>query len=454
MNNQAAKKTRMVPEDVRLFLVVSLAIAIPVIAVQVCLYLAGSEQLGMFVDSASIIVPAIGVAILLMLIPRVWNRTFRITAALITTGFLFLVIANIIWFYYTNILGTTVPDVSLADVFYLGCYVLWIAATLPYIRSYHGMMKRGSGLVLLGYSVIAAVIVWVVGSYWYQYSIDYGYDGFVIAVWLSYTVVPTICLFFLLAVTLLYSKGLMKHYWLFFLLPIILNAAADIVGGVVYVIASQTGTDLFRLQDLLYLAAYAFVVGAGFAILRAQLGSLSIKPVTEKVVSGGQPIEMEAGRSYMISERNDAAPVEAAVRMIKEGKSVLVVSSLHPTLLRESYGIKTAPMLWLSDIDWFSPDPMEKNVPLSKLNLLGNTIDGFLRYDNSVVVLLFPESIAEEMIPWDEMKKMITAAAASAESSKKNLVIGVNPALATTQQVAFLESVTAKLRIAGFPQRA
>jgi hypothetical protein len=83
-------------------------------------------------------------------------------------------------------------------------------------------------------------------------------------------VVPTICLFLLIATTLLYGyegygKGLLTYYWLYFLVPIIMIASADILNGFYYVVSEQSVPG--RLDDMLYLGAYAVTVAAAYTVV-------------------------------------------------------------------------------------------------------------------------------------------------------------------------------------------
>ncbi len=250
------------------FLVLSILFVIPIDTALVLLDQFGSEQdLRYYTDLASLI-PMTFVAILLSLVVlRATNKSLKRTTTLLTIGFALQVAFFLVWIYYWDVLNRGgMPDVSIGDAFYLASYVFWMAATIPYFNRYRTLISRRSLGILAVYSVVAAIIVTVTIKYWYDAALLYDYSWLATVAWLSYPVVATISLFFVIALTLLYGydgygRGLLANYWFYFLLPIMMIAVADVLNGFYYVLSDSSVPG--RLDDVVYLAGYAVAVAAG-----------------------------------------------------------------------------------------------------------------------------------------------------------------------------------------------
>lgn len=238
--------------------------------------------IGYYIDFSSVVLMTIGAALLLMIVPKATRKSFRQITALMALGFLFQMIYMYIWYYYAHIADPPgVPNVSIGDFFYLGSYVFWTAATIPYLRRYGSLMSRVSLLVLVAYSVLAAIIITLSTLYWYDTALLHGYDWFTTGVWLSYAVVPLVCFIFFFAITMLYhydhyGRGLLRYYWLYFLVPIGLIAATDISGGLYYITYNAPVPGQYG--DALHLLAYSMVIASGAAILKSDLREASMEP--------------------------------------------------------------------------------------------------------------------------------------------------------------------------------
>ena len=345
--------------------------------------------IGYYIDIASVVLMTMGAALLLIIIPKATRRSFRQITALMALGFLFQMIYMYIWYYYMHIADPPgVPNVSFGDFFYLGSYVFWAAATIPYLRRYGGLMSRDTRLMLVGYSVLAAIIIALSTHYYYDAALSYGYDWFTTSVWLSYIVVPLVCLFFFVAIALLYhydhyGKGLLRYYWLYFLVPIGLIAAADISSGFYYINyeASVPG----QYSDALYLLAYSMVIASAAAILGSDLREASMEP--SGVPRGGlTSTDIVEGRGYIVEDPTSTRSFEMFAKLIspREGgaRTGYVLSRQHPSQIRTKYVLGDTPITWIASTTGESVmDP-------TKANLLAQGVMEFLSKSKNGIVLL------------------------------------------------------------------
>jgi hypothetical protein len=373
------------------FLMLSLLIAIPMdIVLQLIGHFGSDEALRNYTDAATVIPLVIVTILLLLVVKKAKDRAFRMTTTLITAGFGLQIAFFIVWVYYWHIVNRGgMPDVSIGDAFYLGSYVFWTAAAVPYIRRYASLMSGRSRAILAIYAIIAAVIVYVTISYWYNASQLYGYGWLATAVWLSYPVAATLCLFFMISVTLLYGyegygKGLLTNYWTYFLLPIILIACADLVNGFYYVLSENSVPG--RLDDVLYLAGYAFAVAAGIAVLRSELEDVTVLPSVEKHMFKGGSVKVTLGRGHIVEDPKGDFTYELFSRLVAGADSGgkregLILSRRAPATIREQFGLKDVTIVWISML------ASENSVDPSKPNMMTHTIMEFLSRSKNGVVL-------------------------------------------------------------------
>lgn len=394
-----SEKTRKPTSEMKRFLIYS---AIFAIAVDTILFLImqflNEDTLADYIDSASVILVFIATLLLFLAIPKVKDKSFKITMILLSSGFLLQFLYMIFWFYIFQIEQLEVmPDVSIGDAFYLGSYVLWALATLPYLRRYHNLISKKTNAIMAVYFVIAAIVILVSCNYWYNAAISYGYDWFATSVWLSYSVVSMIALSFPLAVALLYAfqgygKGLMRYYWVYFLIPIMMIVTADIVGYTYYVI--QEGSIPGQIDDFLYLAAYSITIAAAFTVVRSkQLITITSEPEIKKQIISPQQIELKKGKGYLVEDPHAIASYNIFAKLLTSEKNGelptgYIISRQHPAEILEKFPIKSIP------ITWISTSAEEGAVDPTKLGILAHFImDFFSKTQNGAVLLDGVESL-------------------------------------------------------------
>ncbi len=394
--------------DLKRFVVLSILLAVPIDAVMLLVSRFGSAQLLRdYVDTINIVPLLIGTVLLFIIVSKLSDRPLRSTTRLFAVGFLFQLAFGFVWFYYFHIsdLGR-MPYSGIGDFFYLGSYALWTAGTIPYLRRYSSLMGRQSRVILLIYSVAAAIIVYVTVGYWYDAAVTYGYAWYDTTVWLSYAVVPTICLFLLIATTLLYGyegygKGLLAYYWLYFLVPIIMIASADILNGFYYVVSEESVPG--RLDDILYLGAYAVTVAAAYTVLRSRLEGATAVPSIEQHVLKGKEIELLEGRGHIVEDIHSNISFELFSRLMKprEGaqpRKGFVLSRLNPEQLRQKFDLGNA------QVTWITTQSGEGCVDPSRPNMLAHAVMEFFQKNKNAMVLI--DGI-ESVIVYNDFEKAL-----------------------------------------------
>lgn len=373
------------------FLTFAALFVVPMDAALLLLGKFGSDQLLRdYTDLASILPLSFVLVIMLMVIPKARDASLRRTTILLTAGFALQVGFFIVWIYYwhfTNRGG--LPDVSIGDALYLGSYVFWTAATIPYIRRYWPLIGRKSLGILTAYGAFAALIVYISTKYWYDAAVQYGYSTLATVTWLSYPVAATLSLFLLIAVALLYGfegygKGLLTNYWLYFLLPVILIASADIMNGFYYTLTDNSVPG--RLDDVTYLAGYAVTMAAALTLWGSRLDQASVIPSTEEHMLKGGAVKVVKGTGLIVQDPKSTLSFELFSRLMEPDetgskKVGYILSRRAPKAIREEFGFKDVP------ITWISTQSGEDIVDPTKPNLMAHSVMEFLSRSKNGVVL-------------------------------------------------------------------
>jgi len=378
--------------DVNRFLVLSILFVIPVdSALLLIAHFGSGQELRYYTDFATLI-QLVVVAILLTLVVRsAVDKSLKRTTALLAIGFMLQIAFAFVWIYYWDIKDRGgMPDVSIGDGFYLASYVFWTAATIPFINRYRTLMSRKSLGILAIYSIVAAIIAIVTIRYWYDAAILYDYSWYATIAWLSYPVAATVSLFFMIALTLLYGfdgygKGLLANYWFFFLLPIMMIAAADVLNGFYYVLSDSSVPG--RLDDVLYLAGYAVAVAAGLTIVKSKLDTASVIPSIEEHLLKDGTVKITKGKGTIVEDPKSNLSFELFARLMATDESGTIrkgyiLSRRAPKTIRDEFGLKDVMITWIATgVGQDVTDP-------TKPGLIAHTIMEFLSNTKNGVVLL------------------------------------------------------------------
>ncbi len=352
----------------------------------------GSEDLlRYYTDGATMILLGIAVGILFLVIPRASDKSLQRTTVFITAGFALQIAFSFVWIYYwhfTDLGG--MPDVSVGDFLYLGSYVFWMVAAIPYLRRYGNFIGKGSWFALVIYSEVATVIVYVTIRYWSDAAQMYGYGTFATVVWLSYPVFAIVSLFFMIATTLLYGyegygRGLLTNYWFYFLVPIMIIASADLVNGFYYVLSENSVPG--RLDDMLYLTGYSVAIAASFTIFRSKLlDKATSVPSVEEHLMKGNSVKILRGRGHIVEDPKSILSFELYSRLVfpendDAARPGYILSRRAPAIVQTEFGIEDSSMTWISTV------PGERILDPTKLNQVARAVMEFLSKSDGGVVL-------------------------------------------------------------------
>lgn len=430
--------------DVRKFLILGIVLGVVADGLLIVIENLGSaENANDYIDYAGAFLLGISVSILLMIIPKVVHAGFRWVVTLIATGFVFQFVYALLWIYYVHYdpLGR-MPYVSVGDFFYLGSYVLWTAATIPYLRRYGNLMGAKSKVMLLFYGVAAAVIIFMSTDFWYDYAVTYDYDRFTTAVWLSYAIVPTVCLAFPIAATLLYGfegygKGLLRYYWLYFLIPIIIIAAADIVNGFMYTIDETF--DPGSIDDFLYLGAYSATIAACVTVIRSPLESATTVVTKEGRAANVKETVMIRGRGYIVEDPDATRSYELFSKLLaatpdgKPAKQGLVLTQENPAQAIAKYKLTGTRVIWISSVS------AEDTVDPTKPSLLAHTImEFFSKVPEGVVLFQGIEKVVVHN-DFNRILRMLEQINDFVMQYQRYLIIPIDPAAFEDRERAILE---------------
>jgi hypothetical protein len=118
------------------------------------------------------------------------------------------------------------------------------------------------------------------------------------------------------------------------------------------------------------------------SILRERLFDMVPSDDFSRVVLRGQPIKLEPGRSYAVQEKGTETSFRIFASELNAGRKGLIISRRHPDQIREEYGLRNTPMIWLAH------RPIKDAVSPSNLALLERTVMRFMSEGGNTVVLV------------------------------------------------------------------
>ncbi|HEY3419812.1 MAG TPA: DUF835 domain-containing protein [Methanomassiliicoccales archaeon] len=119
-----------------------------------------------------------------------------------------------------------------------------------------------------------------------------------------------------------------------------------------------------------------------YAIIRERL--FDIRPSDDFSRKKFKPIstKLEKGRSYAIEEKGTDTSFSIFASELNAGRKGLIISPRHPEQIREEFGLRNTPMIWLAH------RPVKEAVSPSNLPLLERTIMRFMSEGRNTVVLV------------------------------------------------------------------
>ena len=119
-----------------------------------------------------------------------------------------------------------------------------------------------------------------------------------------------------------------------------------------------------------------------YAIVRERLFDILPSADSPRVPMKSLPIKLEDGRSYAVEEKGTDMSFRIFASELNAGRKGLIISRRHPEQIREEYGLRNTPMIWLAN------RPVKDAVAPSNLSLLGRTVMRFMSNGGNTVVLV------------------------------------------------------------------
>ncbi len=434
--------------DLRTFILLSIVMAVPANALM--LLLPFDSSVDNYVDSTSVEMLFFATLILLLVIPRVKDKSFKTTAILIAFGFMFQLIASGIWYYYGNIAEPRgVPRVNVGDLLHLGSYVLWMIAAVPYAARYRRLMSGRSMSFLIMFIALVTTVSLISFNFWYNSSALPGFDVLVAASQLSYILVPAIFLVLPLLAALIYAtdgygRGLKKYYWVYSIIPMCLIAASDILRSTYFSIY-QTGTP-FRLDDVLALTGYATAISAALRLLKSQISSVDSVPLVLEGEATTVRIELRSGKGYVVEDPRSEFGFEMFRQLITaactgQQQRGFIISRLDAIEIFQKYGCKDMRFVQIG------PDADEKAKNQETTLSIAQSILEYLQGTKSGVVLLDGIDLLIAEYGFKNVIRLLEQIGDFASQYNSYLIMPADPEVLSGKEKARIERTFETIRI-------
>jgi hypothetical protein len=119
-----------------------------------------------------------------------------------------------------------------------------------------------------------------------------------------------------------------------------------------------------------------------YAIVRERLFDILPSADSPRVLFKSLSIKLENGRSYAVEEKGTDLSFRIFASELNAGRKGLIISRRHPEQIREEFGLRNTPMIWLAN------RPIKDAVAPSNLSLLGRTVMRFMNDGGNTVVLV------------------------------------------------------------------
>jgi len=119
-----------------------------------------------------------------------------------------------------------------------------------------------------------------------------------------------------------------------------------------------------------------------YAIVRVHLFDILPSSDAPRINIKYLPIKLESGRSYAVEEKGTDTSFRIFASELNTGRKGLIISRRHPDQIREEYGLRNTPIIWLAQ------RPIKDAVSPANLPLLERTVNRFMSEGGNTVVLV------------------------------------------------------------------
>ena len=119
-----------------------------------------------------------------------------------------------------------------------------------------------------------------------------------------------------------------------------------------------------------------------YAIVRVHLFDILPSSDAPRINIKYLPIKLESGRSYAVEEKGTDTSFRIFASELNTGRKGLIISRRHPDQIREEYGLRNTPIIWLAQ------RPIKDAVSPGNLPLLEHTVTRFMNDGGNTVILV------------------------------------------------------------------
>jgi hypothetical protein len=168
-----------------------------------------------------------------------------------------------------------------------------------------------------------------------------------------------------------------------------------------------------------------------YAIFRQKL--FMLRPVTETAPVMSKAQSKEPRRGILVKDKTGDRAYQLFVAELAAGGQGLLITRKHPEQVRERYGLRETPILWLSTKA--GPDSVDP----SSVNILTHTALQFLKTGKSTVVFL---DGLEHLVAYNRLEDvmhLVYVLKDAAVVTSSQLIVAVDPEAMGDKGIAFLE---------------
>lgn len=167
-----------------------------------------------------------------------------------------------------------------------------------------------------------------------------------------------------------------------------------------------------------------------------------VTPVTEKESNIKSTLMeiVKKGQSYLINEEKPEKSNEIFVNLVTHGVHGLYITRRHPKEIRDKYGLKRTPIIWLTHEKISAHEKISENhIDPTDIVELSHTIKEFIKKTTNGVVLIDGIEYLITQNEYKEILKFIQSLDDSIAISGSRLIIPIDPSTLTKQQFHLLK---------------
>jgi hypothetical protein len=190
----------------------------------------------------------------------------------------------------------------------------------------------------------------------------------------------------------------------------------------------------FNIPSELSPGFFVSIVIIALSIVRHRL--FRVVPVSEDRTGmigaqGGEPLP--AGSNYLFEEARADGMYEALLSQISSGLEGLIVTRTYPDDLREKYGLKRTPVIWLTS------QPGQDRVDPTNLSILERTIVDFIKMGHDTVIAIDGTEYLISNNSSPKVLRLLYGLRDEILMSRSRMIVTIDPKVLDDRELAFFE---------------